>query len=297
MKKVVDNKQKLCYNIYVRSRKGNIMSSSLKKYLIEIGQYPLLNAEQELELGKRIADGDAAARETLINSNLRLVVYIAKNYKNTQLPLEDLIAEGNFGLITAADKYDYKLGYRFSTCATPWIKQAILKAITDKGKMIRLPAHVYAQLNKMRDVINEFATEGNLAPTDEEIAARMGVDVSRIGKLQHWRRDTISLHTPLGDEDKNTIEDLIPDNDTETPVEYTEKSLRHAEIQKVLSKYPERTRVIMKMRYGLGTNGDPAEYFQEHTLEQIGAYLGITRERVRQIEKETLQDMRNTWPL
>lgn len=273
------------------------MSSSLKKYLIEIGQYPLLNAEQELELGKRIADGDAAARETLINSNLRLVVYIAKNYKNTQLPLEDLIAEGNFGLITAADKYDYKLGYRFSTCATPWIKQAILKAITDKGKMIRLPAHVYAQLNKMRDVINEFATEGNLAPTDEEIAARMGVDVSRIGKLQHWRRDTISLHTPLGDEDKNTIEDLIPDNDTETPVEYTEKSLRHAEIQKVLSKYPERTRVIMKMRYGLGTNGDPAEYFQEHTLEQIGAYLGITRERVRQIEKETLQDMRNTWPL
>lgn len=271
------------------------MSNSLKSYLIEIGRFPLLNAQQELELGKRIAEGDAAARELLINSNLRLVVYIAKNYKNTQLSLEDLIAEGNFGLITAADKFDYRLGYRFSTCATPWIKQAILKAITDKGKMIRLPAHIYAQLNKMRDIINDFATEGNLNPTNEEIAARMGVDASRVDKLQNWRRDTISLHTPLGDEEKNTIEDLVPDTQTETPIEYTEKRLMHDEIQKVLNKYPERTRTIMKMRYGLGTEGDPEEFFHEHTLEQIGAYLGITRERVRQIEKETLLDMKNTW--
>lgn len=271
-------------------------NNAFRDYLIQIGQFPLLDKEQELDLGKRIKeDKDAAARETLINSNLRLVVYIAKNYKNVHLPLEDLVMEGNLGLVTAVDKYDYRLGYRFSTCATPWIKQAILKAITDKGKAIRLPAHVYAQLNKMRDAIDELAMDGNLDPTHAEIAAKMGVDEGRVAELQTWKKDALSLDTPIGDEEKNCLGDLVEDTGTESPIEYTERQLRHDFIQNVISSYPERTQKIMKLRYGLGSHGDPEEYFIEHTLEEIGAILGLTRERVRQIEKQTLQDIKSKW--
>ena len=269
--------------------------NTFRDYLIQIGQYPLLTAEQELELGERIANGDAAARERMINCNLRLVVHIAKNYKNVHLPIEDLVMEGNLGLVTAVDKYDYKLGYRFSTCATPWIKQSILKAITDKGKTIRLPAHVYAQLNKMRDAINVLAMNGNLDPTASDIAKTMGIDEERVYELQQWKKDALSLDMPIGDEEKNSLGDLVEDTHTETPVEYTERQLMHDRIQEVIADFPERTQKIMKLRYGLGDDGDPEEYFVEHTLEEIGAILGITRERVRQIEKQTLQEIKNKW--
>lgn len=271
-------------------------NNAFKDYLIGIGQYPLLNQEQELELGRRIAEeGDEAAREQLINCNLRLVVFVAKNYKNTHLSIDDLVSEGNLGLVTAVDKYDYKLGYRFSTCAIPWIKQAILKAITDKGKAIRLPAHVYAQLNKMRDALDELAVEGNLDPTNAELAAAMGVDEERVAQLKIWKKDAVSLSTPVGDEEKTTLEDLVEDTHTETPVEYTERQLRRDFINNTISSFPERTQIIMKMRYGLGTADDPEEFSNEHTLEEIGAYLGLTRERVRQIEKQTLQDIKLKW--
>lgn len=270
-------------------------NNAFRDYLIQIGQYPLLNAEQELALGERIANGDDAAREKMINCNLRLVVHIAKNYKNTHLSIEDLVAEGNLGLMTAVDKYDYKLGYRFSTCATPWIKQAILKAIADKGKTIRLPAHVYAQLNKMRDAIDILAMNGNLDPTAAEIAKEMGIDEERVYELKQWKKDALSLDMPIGDEEKNSLGDLIEDTRTESPVEYTERQLTHDRIQKVLAGFPERTQKIMKLRYGLGSDNDPEEYFVEHTLEEIGAILGITRERVRQIEKQTLQEIKNEW--
>lgn len=269
--------------------------NGFKNYLIQIGQYPLLTAEQELELGKKVAEGDEWARERLINSNLRLVVFIAKNYKNTHLPLEDLVMEGNLGLVAAVDKYDYRLGYRFSTCATPWIKQAILKAITDKGKTIRLPAHVYAQLNKMRDVIDDFAYHGNLHPTDAEIAAAMDVDVERVASLKEWKKDAISFNLPVGDEEKTTLEDMVEDRGAESPVEYAEKEIRHEQLHRALARLPERTQTIIKMRFGLGSADDPEEFSTEHTLEEIGAYLGITRERVRQIEKQALQDIKNSW--
>ena len=270
--------------------------NSFKDYLIEIGKCPLLNAEEELELGRRIKEeNDAAAREKLIYSNLRLVVYIAKQYKNQYLSIEELVAEGNIGLMTAVDKYDYKLGYRFSTCATPWIKQAILKALTDKGRSVRLPAHIYQQLTKMKKVIEDFEFENRRQPTYAEIAAKLGVDEDKVDLLMQWKKDTISMDTPLGDEEKNTINDVVADPNDVSPEEYADQSLLEDEIDEILSNFPERTQIIMKMRYGLGRENDPEDWKNEHTLEEIGAYLGITRERVRQIEKETLQTIKVEW--
>lgn len=268
-------------------------NNSFKDYLIAIGQYPLLNQEQELELGRRIKEeGDEDAREQLINSNLRLVVYIAKQYKNTYVGIEDLVAEGNLGLIAAVDKYDYTYGYRFSTCATPWIKQAILKALTDKGRPVRLPAHIYQQITQIKKFIEIFVANNSREPTRAEIAKALGIDEEKVDSLFKWKQDTISMDMPLGDEEKNTIADTIADPNDISPAKYVERQLLSEFIQKMIAKLPVRTQIIMKMRYGLGNDKDPEDWKNEHTLEEIGAYLGITRERVRQIEKETIQNLK-----
>ena len=268
-------------------------NNSFKDYLIEIGQYPLLNQEQELELGRRIKEeGDEDAREQLINSNLRLVVYIAKQYKNNYVGIEDLVAEGNLGLISAVDKYDYTYGYRFSTCATPWIKQAILKALTDKGRPVRLPAHIYQQITKIKKFIETFIANNSREPTRAEIAKALGIDEEKVDSLFQWKQDTISMDMPLGDEEKNTIADTIADPNDILPTKYVERQLMSEFVQKMIAKLPARTQIIMKMRYGLGNDKDPEDWKNEHTLEEIGAYLGITRERVRQIEKETIQNLK-----
>lgn len=264
-----------------------------RDYLIAIGQYPLLNQEQELELGRRIKDeGDEDAREQLINSNLRLVVHIAKQYKNPYIGIEDLVAEGNLGLISAVDKYDYTYGYRFSTCATPWIKQAILKALTDKGRPVRLPAHIYQQITQMKKFTDTFIANNRREPTRAEIAKGLGIDEEKVDSLFKWKQDTISMDMPIGDEEKNTVADTIADTNDVSPAEYAEKQLMSEFIQKMIAKLPARTQTIMKMRYGLGNDKDPGDWKNEHTLEEIGTYLGITRERVRQIEKETIQNLR-----
>lgn len=264
-----------------------------RDYLIAIGQYPLLNQEQELELGRRIKEeGDKDAREQLINSNLRLVVYIAKQYKNPYVGIEDLVAEGNLGLISAVDKYDYTYGYRFSTCATPWIKQAILKALTDKGRPVRLPAHIYQQITQMKKFTDTFLVNNGREPTRAEIAKGLGIDEEKVNSLFKWKQDTISMDMPIGDEEKNTIADTIADTNDLSPAEYAEKQLMSEFIQKMIAKLPARTQTIMKMRYGLGNDKDPEDWKNEHTLEEIGTYLGITRERVRQIEKETIQNLK-----
>ena len=264
-----------------------------KDYLIAIGQYPLLNQEQELELGRRIKDeGDEEAREQLINSNLRLVVYIAKQYKNAYIGIEDLVAEGNLGLISAVDKYDYTYGYRFSTCATPWIKQAILKALTDKGRPVRLPAHIYQQITQMKKFTDTFLVNNGREPTRAEIAKGLGIDEEKVDSLLKWKQDTISMDMPIGDEEKNTVADTIADTNDISPAEYAEKQLMNEFIQKMIAKLPARTQTIMKMRYGLGNDKDPEDWKNGHTLEEIGTYLGITRERVRQIEKETIQNLK-----
>ena len=270
------------------------MDNTFRKYLIEIGQYPLLTAKEETELAIAYRNGDGKAREKLINSNLRLVVNIAKNYKNSHLSIADLVSEGNLGLITAVEKYNPDLGYRFSTCATPWIKQAISKAITDKGRNIRIPAHIYQLLSKYRHVLSELEVDGH-KPTDEEIARKLNVETDKVKELKGWLYDTISLETPLGADSEETVGDMIADSHTETPYEYTEKQMIHNKILKVLDQFKPRTQSIIKLRYGIAADGDPDMYNYEHTLEEIGEILGITRERVRQIEKQTLAEMKLMW--
>lgn len=270
--------------------------NSFKDYLIQIGQFPLLTADEELALGKQIKEHNSkAAREKLINCNLRLVVHIAKQYKGIGMTIEDLVAEGNLGLITAAEKFDYSLGYRFSTCATPWIKQAILKAITDKGRMVRLPAHIYQQLTQIKKFSENYVSEHSCEPTKEEISKGTGLEIDKINSLLEWKRDSISLDTPLGDEEKNTLEDITADPTDITPEEYAYQQSLHDFVIKMIKDLPPRTQTILKMRYGLGDDNDPAEWKHENTLEDIGAAIGITRERVRQIEKETIQNLKVKW--
>ena len=270
--------------------------NSFKDYLIQIGQFPLLTADEELALGKQIKEHNSkAAREKLINCNLRLVVHIAKQYKGIGMTIEDLVAEGNLGLITAAEKFDYSLGYRFSTCATPWIKQAILKAITDKGRMVRLPAHIYQQLTQIKKFNENYVSEHGCEPTKEEISKGTGLEIDKINSLLEWKRDSISLDTPLGDEEKNTLEDITADPSDITPEEYAYQQSLHDFVIKMIKDLPPRTQTILKMRYGLGDDNDPAEWKHENTLEDIGAAIGITRERVRQIEKETIQNLKVKW--
>src|SRR5579862_6890547 len=254
-------------------------TDALQLFLREAGRHPLLTAAQEVELAKRVERGDREAMQRMVHSNLRLVVSIAKNYRNQGLPFLDLIQEGTLGLIRAVEKFDWRRGYKFSTYATWWIRQAVARALADKARMIRMPVHIVERLHKMNRAERHLWTQLGREPTLEEIAAEANLPLDQAKEVRAAPRAT-SLDAPIGDEDDAVVGDFVSGDDP-LPDELVEDSLRSQTLADALRSLPDRHRSVIVLRYGLD-DADP------RTLEQIGKTLGITRERVRQIEVEAL---------
>jgi RNA polymerase primary sigma factor len=260
----------------------------LKLYVRQIGDGPLLTAQQERALAKRKDEGDEAAKRKLIESNLRLVMSITRNYTKAGVPLLDLIQEGNLGLIRAVEKFDYTLGYKLSTYATWWIRQAITRALADQGRTIRLPVHVAEQVRRVMRSRRVLAQKLNREATLPEIAKESGFPVERVRTLLELIEDPVSLETPVGD-GESLYSDLIEDTKSERPDTATAESLRSAEVAEAMNRLAPRMRHVLSRRFGL--DGEPPQ-----TLEQVGSDLGITRERVRQLESRALRELRSVAP-
>jgi RNA polymerase primary sigma factor len=262
---------------------------SIQMYLREIGQYPLLNAHEERVLAKRIVDGDGEARNLLARANLRLVVSIAKKYvgRSPDLTLLDLIQEGNLGLFKAVDKFDFTKGFKFSTYATWWIRQAITRALADQSRTIRIPVHMVETMAKYKQVSRRLAQDLGRDPMPEEIATEMGVEVDKIYQIEKISQDTISLELPVGndDDDRSRLSDFISDDKVMAPDQEVAHSILTDQITEILDTLSEKERKILEMRHGLldGTY---------HTLEEVGKEFGVTRERIRQIEAKALEKIR-----
>ncbi len=262
---------------------------SIQMYLREIGQYPLLNAHEERVLAKRIVDGDDEARNLLARANLRLVVSIAKKYvgRSPDLTLLDLIQEGNLGLFKAVDKFDFTKGFKFSTYATWWIRQAITRALADQSRTIRIPVHMVETMAKYKQVSRRLAQDLGRDPMPEEIATEMGVEVDKIYQIEKISQDTISLELPVGndDDDRSRLSDFISDDKIIAPDQEVAHSILTDQITEILDTLSEKERKILEMRHGL-TDGT------YHTLEEVGKEFGVTRERIRQIEAKALEKIR-----
>jgi RNA polymerase primary sigma factor len=257
---------------------------SLQLLLREAGRYPLLKPSEEIELAKRIERGDLAAKERMINSNLRLVVANARRYQGQGLALGDLIQEGMLGLIRAVEKFDWRKGFRFSTYATLWIRQAIQRALDDRGRSIRLPSHVAQRERKMAAAQRKLTADLGRAPTDEEVAEASGLDLEQVLALRDASRVVTSLDRPVGEEESTAFGDLLPSEGPSTEEE-VELTLRESVVRDTIESLPEREKTIIKMRYGLNGQQDP------QPLSRIGRELGITPERVRQIEERALEHL------
>jgi RNA polymerase primary sigma factor len=268
---------------------GEITSDSVQMYLKEIGQYPLLTGDEEMELAKRIEKGDESARQKLALSNLRLVVSIAKKYigRSPNLTLLDLIQEGNIGLFKAVEKFDYKKGFKFSTYATWWIRQAITRALADQGRTIRIPVHMVETINKYQQVVRRLVQDLGRDPLPEEIAAEMGIEVEKIRHIQKISQETISLEAPVGDDDDSdsALESFIPDEDTISPSTSAARKILKKYLSEIINDLTPREQKILDMRFGL-TDG------VTHTLEEVGKVFAVTRERIRQIEAKALEKIR-----
>ena len=262
---------------------------SIQIYLREIGQYPLLTAAEERELAKRIEKGDAEARNILARSNLRLVVSIAKKYvgRSPDLTLLDLIQEGNLGLFRAVDKFDWKKGYKFSTYATWWIRQAITRALADQSRTIRIPVHMVETIAKYKQVSRRLAQVLGRDPHAEEIAVEMGVEPEKIYQIEKINQDTLSLENPVGsdDDEKSTLGDFIPDDKIPSPVQESSERILAQQVRAILNDLSPKERKILEMRHGL-IDGI------YHTLEEVGREFFVTRERIRQIEAKALEKIR-----
>ena len=264
-------------------------SDPLRLYVHQIGDGPLLTREQERELARRKDEGDEAAKRKLIESNLRLVMSITRNYTKAGVPLLDLIQEGNLGLIRAVEKFDYRMGFKLSTYATWWIRQAITRALADQGRTIRLPVHVAEQVRRVMRARRILAQKLNRDPSVEELAKESGFPEKRVHELLGLVEDPVSLETPVGD-GESLYGDLIEDLKTERPDKVTSDQLRKQELAAALERLNPRMRHVLALRFGLGEDGDPK------TLEEVGEGLGITRERVRQLESRALRELRAVAP-
>jgi len=260
----------------------------LKLYVRQIGDGPLLTAAEERELARRKDAGDEAAKRRLIESNLRLVMSITRNYTKSSVPLLDLIQEGNLGLIRAVEKFDWKMGYKLSTYATWWIRQSVTRALADQGRTIRLPVHVADQVRRIMRARRVLAQKLNREPSDDEIAAEAGFTPERVRELIDLMDDPVSLDTPVGD-GESIYGDLIEDTKTERPEDATADRLRHAELAKAMAHLNPRMRHVLARRFGLDGK-------KPQTLEEVGQGLGITRERVRQLESRALRELRSVAP-
>jgi RNA polymerase primary sigma factor len=259
---------------------------SLRMYLREIGRYPLLSYEQEVALAKRILNGDQEAAQTLANSNLRLVVSVAKKYMNRGMTLQDLIQEGNIGLMRGVKKFDYTKGFKFSTYATWWIRQAITRAIADQARTVRLPVHLVEAIARMERARRTLIMELQREPTPGELARELGIPEEKVVDMIKHKGQTISLETPVGDESDSTLGDFVPDDRMESPMEAASRQLLREQIEKALSSLEERERRVIELRFGL-QGGEP------RTLEDIGKEFGVTRERIRQLEGLALRKLRH----
>jgi RNA polymerase primary sigma factor len=257
---------------------------SLRLYLRSIGRVPLLNAVEEVALAKRIERGDMAAKQHMVEANLRLVVSIAKGYVGRGLTLLDLIQEGSLGLIRAVEKFDYRRGYKFSTYATWWIRQAVTRSLADKGRTIRIPVHMVERLNRLIHAERRLIQELGREPRADELAAELECPVREVRDVMRMAQQPISLEKPVGDEDDSALGDFVEDVSAESPFEIASESLRRENIARVLASLPAREREVIEMRYGI-VGG------RARTLEEVGRAFNITRERVRQIENRTLKKL------
>ncbi len=257
---------------------------SLRLYLRSIGRVDLLTAEQEVILARRIERGDMQAKQQMIEANLRLVVSIAKSYLGRGLTFLDLIQEGSMGLIRAVEKFDYRRGYKFSTYATWWIRQAVTRAIADKGRTIRIPVHMVEKLNKVVHVERQLVQQLGREPTPEEIAIELETTVREVRDVLRMAQQPISLEKPIGEEEESELGDFVEDQTAESPFELAAERLRRENLRRALAALPEREREVIEMRFGL-TGERP------YTLEEVGRAFNVTRERIRQIENHTLKKL------
>ncbi len=262
------------------------LDDPVRMYLKEIGQVKLLSAEEEAELAARVAAGDKAAKDKLTEANLRLVVSIAKKYSGRGLHLLDLIQEGNTGLIRAVDKFDYTKGNKFSTYATWWIRQAITRAIADQARTIRVPVHMVEVINKVTRCNRKLVQELGREPTMEEIADELGLPLEKVIEANRTAADTLSLDTPVGDEEDTTIGSFVEDDNTPGPADATSNTLLAEALGEILGTLTEREADVLRMRFGMYDG-------RTHTLEEVGQIFGVTRERIRQIENKAIRKLRH----
>jgi len=258
----------------------------VRMYLKEIGRVPLLTAEEEVELAKRMETGDEAAKKALVEANLRLVVSIAKRYVGRGMLFLDLIQEGNLGLIKAVEKFDFRKGFKFSTYATWWIRQAITRAIADQARTIRIPVHMVETINKLIRVNRQLLQELGRDPTPEEIAAEMDIPVERVREIQKIAQEPVSLETPIGEEEDSHLGDFIEDDDAPAPAEAASFLLLKEQLEEVLQTLAPREEKVLRLRFGLDDG-------RARTLEEVGQEFGVTRERIRQIEAKALRKLKH----